>query len=281
MKFPKLLITGSQGQLGQALQDQFVDHEAIAWDVHDLDICQLEQVRKSVNDLRPDIVINAAAFTQVDQAETHQEAAYRGNVLGPKNLALVTKEMNLPLVHFSTDYVFDGRQSRPYHEFDRPNPLSVYGQSKLAGEKEVQKNNPRNFVIRTAWLYHIVGKNFPQTILRLAQQKQVRVVNDQFGSPTFAPHLAQAVARLIETESYGTHHLAGSGGTSWYDFTKVLYHACGIRTAVVPIATAEYPLPAPRPAYAVLTSLQDPSISLPSWEKGVEDFSAQWQGFRL
>ena len=281
MKFPKLFITGAQGQLGQALQAQFVDCEVIAWDIQDLDICQLEQVRKALAHIKPGIVINAAAFTQVDQAETNQDAAYRGNALGPRNLALATKEMNIPLVHFSTDYVFDGRQSRPYHEFDRLNPLSVYGQSKLAGEKEVQKNNPRNFIIRTAWLYHIVGKNFPQTILRLANQEMVWVVNDQFGSPTFAPHLAQAVSRLLETEAYGTYHLAGSGGTNWYDFTKALYQACGIRTAVVPITTAEYPLPAPRPAYAVLTSLQDPSISLPPWEEGVQDFSAQWKGLNL
>ena len=275
MKLHKLLITGAQGQLGQALQAQFVDCEVIAWDIQDLDICQLEHVRKALNHIRPDIVINAAAFTQVDQAEANQDAAYRGNALGPRNLARATQEADIPLVHFSTDYVFDGRQSRPYHEFDRPNPLSVYGQSKLAGEEEVQKNNPRNFIIRTAWLYHVVGKNFPQTMLRLANQEQVRVVNDQFGSPTFAPHLAQAVSRLIETETYGTYHLAGSGGTNWYDFTRALYQARGIRTAVVPITTADYPLPAPRPAYAVLTSLQDPFITLPPWQEGVRDFTAQ------
>ncbi len=278
MKFPKLFITGAHGQLGQALQSQFADHEIVAWDIQDLDICQFEQVRMALRHMRPDIVINAAAFTQVDQAETHQEAAYRGNALGPRNLALATKEIDIPLVHFSTDYVFDGQQSRPYHEFDHPNPLSVYGQSKLAGEEEVQRGNPRHFLIRTAWLYHVVGKNFPQTILRLASQEQVRVVNDQFGSPTYCPHLALAVSHLLETESYGTHHLAGAGGTSWYDFTKALYDARGIRTAVVPLTTAEYPLPAPRPAYAVLTSLQDPFIALPPWEDGVRAFAAQWNG---
>ncbi len=281
MNIHKLLITGAQGQLGQALQAQFVDHEVVACGIQELDIGQLEHVRKALNHVRPDMVLNAAAFTQVDQAETNQEAAYRGNALGPRNLALATNEMGIPLVHFSTDYVFDGQQSRPYHEFDRPNPLSVYGQSKLAGEEEVQKGNPRHFIIRTAWLYHIVGKNFPQTICRLANQEQVRVVNDQFGSPTFAPHLTQAVSHLIETESYGTYHLAGSGGTSWYDFTKVLYHARGIRTAVVPITSVEYPLPAPRPSYAVLTSLQDPSMTLPPWEEGVRDFAAQWNGPNL
>ncbi len=278
MKVHKLLITGAQGQLGQALQAQFIDHEVVAWDIQELDIGQLEYVRKALNQIRPDVVINAAAFTQVDQAETNQEAAYRGNALGPRNLALATHELDIPLVHFSTDYVFDGRQSRPYHEFDRPNPLSVYGRSKLAGEQEVQKGNPRHFIIRTAWLYHIVGKNFPQTMCRLANQEQVRVVNDQFGSPTFAPHLAKAVSCLLETESYGTYHLAGSGGASWYDFTKALYQARGITTAVRPITTADYPLPAPRPAYAVLTSLQDPLISLPPWEEGVKAFAAQWKG---
>ena len=276
MKISKLLITGAQGQLGQALQTQFIDAEVIAWDIQDLDICQLEHVRKGLKQLRPDIVINAAAFTQVDQAETQQEEAYRGNALGPRNLAFATNEIDIPLVHFSTDYVFDGRQSRPYHEFDRPNPLSIYGQSKLAGEVEVQKGNPRHFIVRTAWLYHRVGKNFPQTILRLANQGQVRVVNDQFGSPTYCPHLAQAVSRLLETDVYGTYHMAGSGGASWYDFTKALYKAHGINTAVVPITTAEYPLPAPRPGYAVLASLQDPSMSgLPPWEDGVRDFAAR------
>jgi dTDP-4-dehydrorhamnose reductase len=277
MNVLKLLITGAQGQLGLALQAKFIDHDVVAWGIHDLDISQLEHVRKALNHVRPDMVLNAAAFTRVDQAETHQEAAYRGNALGPRNLALATHERDIPLVHFSTDYVFDGQQSRPYHEFDRPNPLSVYGQSKLAGEEEVQKVNPRHFIIRTAWLYHIVGKNFPQTILRLADQGQVRVVSDQFGSPTFAPHLAQAVSQLIATDAFGTYHLAGAGGTSWYDFTKALYQARDIRATVLPITTAEYPLPAPRPASAVLTSLQDPLIRLPSWEDGVRDFSAQWK----
>ncbi len=275
MKFRKVVVTGAQGQLGQALQEAFVEHEVVSLDITDLDISQLEPVRKTLEHIRPDIVINAAAFTQVDQAENDQESAYRGNALGPRNLARATEEMGIPLVHFSTDYVFDGSQSRPYHEFDRTNPRSVYGQSKLAGEEEVQKNNPRNYIIRTAWLYHVVGKNFPLTMLRLANQEQVRVVSDQFGSPTYAPHLAKAVSCLIETESYGTFHLAGSGGTSWYDFTQALYQASDIQTAVVPITSADYPLPAPRPAYSILTSLQDPAISLPPWEVGVRDFTTQ------
>ncbi|MDH4195320.1 MAG: NAD(P)-dependent oxidoreductase, partial [Nitrospirota bacterium] len=177
----------------------------------------------------------------------------------------------------STDYVFDGRQTRPYHEFDRTNPLSVYGQSKLAGEEAVRVANPRHLIVRTAWLYHTIGKNFPNTICRMAGKEVVRVVNDQFGSPTFAPHLARAVFQLVETDAYGTYHMAGSGGTSWYEFTQALYQALGIQTTVVPIPTVQYPLPASRPAYAVLNSLQHPLIPLPPWEEGVREFATQWK----
>lgn len=278
MRHSRILITGAHGQLGQALQCQYTDYEVTAWDLQDLDITQFEQVKKALDQLRPHIVLNAAAFTQVDDAETKQDIAYRGNALGPRNLAVVTNDLGIALVHFSTDYVFDGRQTRPYHEFDRTNPLSVYGHSKLAGEEAVRVANPRHFIVRTAWLYHTVGKNFPNTICRMAGKGVVRVVNDQHGSPTFAPHLAQTVFRLVETDAYGTYHMAGSGGTSWYEFTKALYQALGIQTSVVPIPTAQYPRPAPRPAYAVLTSLQQPLIPLPPWEEGVREFAAQWKG---
>ena len=278
MRYSRILITGAYGQLGQALQCQFVDHEVTAWGLQDLDITSFEKVQKALDQLRPHLVINAAAFTKVDDAETKQDAAYQANALGPRNLAVVTYDMEMPLVHFSTDYVFDGRQTRPYHEFDRTNPLSVYGRSKLAGEEAVRIANPRHFIVRTAWLYHTMGKNFPNTICRKAGQDVVKVVNDQYGSPTFAPHLAQAVFRLIDTDAYGTYHMAGSDGTSWYEFTKALYKALGIQTSVVPIPTAQYPLPAPRPAYAVLTSIQHPLIHLPPWEEGVREFADQWKG---
>jgi dTDP-4-dehydrorhamnose reductase len=277
MKSGRILITGAQGQLGQALQQQYADYEVTAWDIQDLDISQFEQVKKALDQLRPQVVMNAAAFTQVDDAETHQEAAYRSNALGPKNLAVVTEDLHIPLVHFSTDYVFDGRQTRPYQEFDRTNPLCVYGQSKLAGEEAVRTANPRHFIVRTAWLYHILGKNFPNTICRMAGQDVVKVVSDQYGSPTFAPHLARSVCRLIETGAYGTYHLAGSGGTSWFAFTQALYSALGFRTSIEPVATAQFPRPAKRPAYAVLTSLQSPSFRLPPWEEGVREFAAQWK----
>lgn len=278
MRHSRIVIIGAHGQLGQALQCQYANHEVTAWDIQDLDITQFEHVQKALDQLRPHVVINAAAFTQVDDAETNQEAAYRSNALGPRNLAVVTSDLGMTLVHFSTDYVFDGRQARPYHEFDRTNPLCVYGQSKLAGEEAVRVANPHHFIIRTAWLYHTVGKNFPRTICQMADREVVRVVSDQYGSPTFAPHLAQAVIRLSDTDAYGTYHMAGSGGTSWYEFTQALYQALRIQTSVVPIATAQFPRPARRPAYAVLTSLQPPFLHLPPWEEGVRDFVAQWKG---
>jgi dTDP-4-dehydrorhamnose reductase len=278
MKSGRILITGAHGQLGQALQRQYADHEVTAWDLQDLDITRFDQVKKCLEQLRPEVVINAAAFTQVDDAEINQEAAYQSNALGPKNLAVVTNELDIALVHFSTDYVFDGCQARPYHEFDRTNPLGVYGHSKLAGEEAVRVANPRHFIIRTAWLYHTLGKNFPNTICRMAGQDVVRVVSDQYGSPTFAPHLAQAVLPLIGTRAYGTYHMAGSGGTSWYAFTKALYKALGFQTSIAPVATAQFPRPARRPAYAVLTSLQPSPLHLPPWEEGVREFAARWKG---
>ena len=278
MRQNRILITGAQGQLGQALQRQYADHEVTAWDLQVLDITQFEEVRKALDQLRPHIVINAAAFTQVDEAEVKPDAAYRGNALGPRNLAVVTNDLGMTLIHFSTDYVFDGQQNRPYHEFDRTNPLGVYGLSKLAGEEAVRVANPRHFIVRTAWLYHTVGKNFPSTICRMAGREVVKVVSDQYGSPTFAPHLAQAVFQLGETDAFGTYHMAGTGGTSWYELAQTLYQALDIQTSVVPIATAQFPRPARRPSYAVLTSLQDPLIKLPPWEEGVRDFASQWKG---
>ena len=268
----KIFVAGSRGQLGHALLKTFYDHDVIAADIDKLDVTQLEATRKVLEQARPDIVINAAAYTQVDKAETDIDAAYAANAVGPRNLALVTASLNVPLVHISTDYVFDGKNPRPYHEFDRTNPLSIYGRSKLAGEEAVRVSNPKHYIARTAWLYNTVGKNFPNTMCTLAEKKEVRVVSDQYGSPTFAPHLAAALARLIETDSFGTYHLAGSGGTTWFDFARTLFRYLGKQTQVIPISAAEYPRPACRPANAVLTTLQSPHFSLPPWEHGLKEF---------
>ncbi len=267
-----ILLTGAGGQLGHAVQDTFSNHEIVAYDRRQLDITDLDAVRAAVATQAPDLVLNAAAYNAVDRAERDPEAAYRANALGPRNLAVVTAAHGIPLLHMSTNYVFDGLSRRPYHEFDRPRPQSVYGQSKLAGEEAVRALNPEHYIVRTSWMYHTHGKNFIQTMRTLSQQPEVRVVNDQFGSPTYAPHLATALAQLATTEAFGTYHLAGRGGTSRFELVQTLYVLLGVRSQVKPIPSTEMPRPAQCPSYAVLTTLQEPSIHLPPWQDGLAQF---------
>ncbi|GJL54469.1 MAG: NAD(P)-dependent oxidoreductase [Nitrospirales bacterium] len=272
----KVVVVGADGQLGHALQQSLNVHDLSAYGKNAWDITDRELTRQKLETAMPDVVINAAAYTNVDQAESDTDSAYRVNADGPHNLALATDALNIPLVHISTDYVFDGTQTEPYHEYDRPNPRSIYGKSKLAGEERVRTTAKRHFIIRTAWLYHTVGRNFPNTICALAHTSPVRVVNDQFGSPTYAPHLANGIGQLLQTCAYGTYHLAGSGGTSWFDFTKELFAQLQIRTPITPVSTKEFPRPAPRPASAILTSLQNPCILLPPWKQGVSEFALHY-----
>ena len=267
-----ILLTGAGGQLGHAIQGIFSNHEVFVYDRRQLDITHLEAVRAAVATHAPDLVLNAAAYNAVDQAERDPEAAYRGNALGPRNLALVTAARGIPLLHMSTNYVFDGLSRRPYHEFDMPRPQSVYGQSKLAGEEAVRALNPKHYIVRTSWLYHTHGNNFIKTMRALSQQPEVRVVDDQFGSPTYAPHLAAALVQLVTTEAFGTHHMAGRGGTSRFDLIQTLYTLLGIRSQVKPIPSTEMPRLAQCPSYAVLTTLQEPVIHLPAWQDGLAQF---------
>ena len=268
----KIMIAGAGGQLGRALQATLTAHELTPLEHLALDITELESVRLAISKHHPDIVINAAAYNHVDGAETDQEAAYKLNALGPRNLALATAERGIIFLHVSTDYVFDGMNSHPYHEFHHPRPLSVYGRSKLAGEIAVASLNRRHYIVRTAWLYHLTGANFPNRMLAQRDKPALRVVSDQFGSPTYAPHLAAGIGRLIETGAYGTYHLAGRGGASIYEWTRALFRLFDIETSLLPVATAEFPRPAVRPRYSVLTTLQDPNILLPPWEEGLEEF---------
>ena len=269
----RILVTGAAGQLGRSLAAPLARHDVTAYARAELDITDLGAVRAAIAAVKPDVVINAAAYNRVDDAEADATDAYRGNALAPRNLALATAERGVPVVHVSTDYVFDGRGTRPYHEYDAPNPQSAYGRSKLAGEIAVREVNPKHYVVRTAWVYHEQGANFPRTMLSLASRPEVRVVDDQVGCPTYAPHLAQAIARLLETDSFGTYHFAGAGSVTWYGLTCRLFALRGITTPVVPVTTEEFPRPAPRPRYSVLTTLQEPRIVLPPWEDALEEFS--------
>lgn len=271
----RILLFGANGQLGHAVRKELAHHEITPIAYPEADITQLEAMQRTIERFAPDLVLNAAGYTDVDGAEQQVELAYRVNALGPRNLALSTKKTGIPLLHVSTDYVFDGEKTSPYHEWDRPNPLSVYGASKLAGEEAVRNFNDRHYIVRTAWLFHTVGNNFVRTMYGLAAQPEVRVVCDQVGSPTFAPHLAKAMGRLIAQPAYGTYHLAGSGMASWYELTKVLYEALDTKTMVTPVPRSEFPRPARRPKFSALMTIQDPFISLPPWEEGVKAFASE------
>jgi dTDP-4-dehydrorhamnose reductase len=274
-----ILITGASGQLGLTLQNELTTHHLTPLVEAQLDITNLADVRAALRAYHPELVINAAAYTNVDGAETNPDLAYRVNALAARNLALATSEQNIPLVHISTDYVFDGTGQRPLHEYDQTNPQSVYGASKLAGEQAIRTHNPRHYIARTAWLYshQLAGvRNFPLTMLAQAARidiHEVRVVNDQHGSPTYAPHLARALNQLLETEAYGTYHLAGSGGATWHELTCELYRRFDITLPVQAVTTDQFPRPAKRPAYAVLTTIQEPRIVLPDWHDGLDEFA--------
>jgi dTDP-4-dehydrorhamnose reductase len=276
----KILIAGAGGQLGRALQTGLTGHEVIALTHSRLDVTRFEDTREAVTTHRPDVVINAAAYTNVDGAESDQAGAYKLNAVAPRNLSIASYEIGAPLVHVSTDYVFDGLGDRPYHEFDRTNPLSIYGKSKLEGERTAAAHNPRHYIVRTSWVFHTEGENFPKAMLAQSKRAEVRVVCDQYGSPTYAPHLVAAIAKLMETGAYGTWHIAGKGAASRYEMTRKLYQLSGIGTVALPAATTEFPRPAPRPRYSALTTIQEPEILLPSWEEGLAEFVSASALFR-
>jgi dTDP-4-dehydrorhamnose reductase len=269
----KILIAGASGQLGTCLGDSLRSHELVSLGHRGFDITQLSQMLDVLSREKPDLVINAAAFNDVDGAESRRYEAYAANACGPRNLAFATADLGIPLVHVSSDYVFDGRLKRPYHEHDDTNPLSIYGASKLAGERAVERLNPRHYIVRTAWLYWECGKGFLNSMCANATRPELRVAEDHFGSPTYVPHLAVAIAQLIETEAFGTYHVAGNGGASRWEFVTETFRCLGIATPVKPVSHREFPMPANRPTYSVLTTVQEPRITLPPWQHGVAEFA--------
>lgn len=273
----KILLAGASGQLGRQVCARNHLHAITPLSHHELDITSLSAVREAVAAFRPDLVLNAAAFNDVDRAESDPDAAFRGNALGPRNLAVAAAETGATLLHVSTDYVFDGDQNTPYHEYDQPRPLSKYGRSKLAGEVAVRELNPRHYIVRTAWVYEPRGNNFPRTLHALAQKGgELRVVSDVKGSPTSAAHLASAILALVETGAFGTHHLAGAGpGASWFDLATEMFRVLGMNVALRPVPASEFPRPAPRPRYSVLRTIQQPRMVLPPWQEGIAEFARE------
>jgi len=254
----KILITGYKGMLGSDLVNILKNenqHELILTDIKELDITNLEELRKMFQDEKPEAVINVAAYTDVDGCETNRELAYNVNAIGPKNLAIVSNEIGAKLLHISTDYVFPGNNTEPYMEEDKTGPQSYYGETKLHAEKFIEKNMKNYFIVRTAWLYGINGKNFVKTMLSLGDiNSEITVVNDQRGSPTFTVDLANAIVELIKTDKYGIYHVTNSGECTWYDFAKNIFELANVEIEVKPVTTAEYPTPAKRPEYSVLSN---------------------------
>lgn len=250
----KILITGSNGMLGHDLQEVLKDrHELILTTSKTLDVTDKDNTIEIIKQNNPDIVINSAAYTDVDGCEENQDLAYAVNGEGVKNLALACKEIDCPLVHISTDYVFDGTVRDPIAEDGEIGPISVYGKSKLKGEEAIQEILDKFFIIRTAWLYGINGKNFPKTMLELAENhSEITVVYDEVGTPTYTPDLAYGISQLIETDYYGIYHLTNSGSCSWCEFAKYIFEVAQKDVKVIPVTASEFARPAPRPSYSVL-----------------------------
>lgn len=273
----KVLITGSNGMLGHDLIDVLDGkHELIKTTSKSLDITDEDKVKDYIVNENPDIVINSAAYTDVDGCETNEEIAYKVNGEGVKNLALACKVVDCPLVHISTDYVFNGENNKPWMEDDEVGPISIYGKSKLQGEEAIESILDNFFIIRTSWLYGINGGNFPKTMLELAKTHDtLTVVTDEIGTPTYTVDLAQAIAELIETEYYGIYHITNSDYCSWFDFAKYIFEVKNIDVNVVPVTAEEFARPASRPHYSVLNNsnwVNNGFKPLRSYKEAIKDY---------
>jgi dTDP-4-dehydrorhamnose reductase len=253
----KILLLGCEGMLGGELFAQLKeDYEVVGKDIQDFDIASADDCRSMVEDNHPDMVINAVAFTDVDGCEAHRDKCFAVNADGVGNVALACRDRGIKIVHFGTDYVFDGAKGLPYCESDACRPMNVYGEAKLAGEKALFNITDNFLLVRTAWLYGARGKNFVKTIMEKAKStKRLEVVDDQIGSPTYACDLAGAVKRLIEDDGAGIYHITNGGSCSWYEFAQAILEYAGlIDVEVKPIKSDKLARPAIRPCYSVLDS---------------------------
>lgn len=274
-----VLVTGGNGQLGQALQSIAGNYPEI--DFHfagsaEADITDKENLHRLFSQIKPDYCINAAAYTAVDKAESEPEKAHAINVIGAQNLAQICSEFQTKLIHISTDFVFDGAKRSPYVETDATNPQGVYAQTKLDGEKAIIAAMEQYFIIRTAWVYSKFGNNFMKTMLRVAEQRDsLNVVNDQIGTPTNAVDLADALAQIIQTgkPAYGIYHFSNEGSISWYDFAREIFDINHVSVELNPIPTSSYPTPAKRPEYSVLDKSkikQIFGIAIKDWKESLK-----------
>ena len=248
------MIIGSEGMLGHDLVDVLsLEHDISTTTIWTLDITDIDKTIETVRNINPDVVVHAAAFTDVDGSESKADLAYQVNAIGTRNVAVACQETDSALVYICTDYVFDGTKGSPYHEYDQTNPLSVYGKTKHLGEVYIRDLLNKFYIVRTSWLYGFHGPNFITTMLKLAEtHDKISVVGDQIGSPTYTLDLAKAIAQLIEKPAYGIYHVTNSDHCSWYEYAQLIFEIAGKNVELNPVTTEEFGSPAPRPKYSVL-----------------------------
>jgi dTDP-4-dehydrorhamnose reductase len=273
-------VIGSNGLLGREVTKVFKKECEVVELPHDiLDITDLNQVLEALSSYMPTVLVNCAAYTAVDRAEEEPEKANLVNGLGVRNLALACRKLDISLVHISTDYVFNGNTDTPWHIFDERDPINAYGYSKYLGERYLETINPKYFLVRTSWLFGSGGPNFVSTILRAALKKgELRVVNDQFGCPTYALDLACFLLKLVKTGAYGVYHVTNQGITSWYEFAKEIVKQAGIDIPVVAVSSDEYTRPAKRPKNSALDPFplnETVGILPPSWQDALSRFLSE------
>ena len=277
----KALVTGSAGMLARDLIPCLSKkgYEVLAPPEDKLDITDRKAIQATAHSFKPEIIINCAAYTKVDEAEKEEHQAVIVNGLSVQNLCILCQEYDIPLVHFSTDYVFDGMKAEPYTIYDETNPINAYGRSKLLGEKYMLWLLSKFYLIRTSWLFGLHGKNFIETMLELGQsRKQVSVVTDQKGCPTWTRHLAEATTDLIATGRYGIYHVTNSEPTTWFDFTREIFRLSGMNTEVLPVTSDQFPRPARRPKNSVLDPFPLKEVwgrEMPSWKEALKEYLSQ------
>ncbi len=274
----KIFVTGVRGQLGHDVVEELTRRgiPAIGVDIEEMDVTDGECVERVIREAAPDAVIHCAAYTAVDAAEENEELCRRINAEGPRNIAAVCKKLDIKMLYISTDYVFSGEGERPWEPEDERRPQSVYGQTKYEGELAVQELLDKYFIVRIAWVFGINGKNFVKTMLKLSENHDtIRVVNDQFGSPTYTYDLARLLVDMVLTEKYGVYHATNEGICSWYDFACAIFKEAGVSVNVVPVSTAEYGAKAKRPANSRMNKdklTQMGFEKLPLWQDALKRY---------
>ncbi len=284
MAIKTVLVTGAKGQLGSDIVSLLKGSGYLVFGMGktELDITNEDEVNQVVSLIKPDIIIHCAAYTQVDKAEAEPDMAFLINGMGTRNIAIAAEKNHIKLVYISSDYVFDGDSTSPYHEFSPVSPINIYGISKLAGEMMVRDFHSQFFIVRTSWIFGLNGNNFVKTMLRLSSEReQLKVVNDQIGCPTYTVDLSKCIIQLIETNKYGIYHVSNSGSCSWFDFANEIFKQTKNPVELEPCTTDEFPRPAKRPKYSVLDhrSLRINNFEpMPHWKSALGQFLLQLKG---